>query len=119
MGYGKRGWAMAKGKETKGMSWRASFCHGDSGQGSLRADCSENVPSVPGFPPPFACRKGWATRPYEDTITENVPSVPGFPDADCKVSGFAEVEHFSNLNWTARNCILSWSGQVPRCIFTN
>jgi len=49
MGYGKCGWVMAKGKETKEMRRWAPFGLEVSEQRSLRADCLENVPSVPGF----------------------------------------------------------------------
>jgi hypothetical protein len=50
MGCGKCGRVMAKDKETKDMRRCAPFRLEVSGQRSLRADCSESVPSVPGLP---------------------------------------------------------------------
>jgi hypothetical protein len=63
---------MVKGKEIKEMRRRASFRPEVLGQKSLRADCLENVPSVPGFPVPG--------------FPENVPSVPGFLSPDSRLS---------------------------------
>jgi len=40
---------MAKGKETKDMRRRLPFRPEVLGQMSFRADCSEDVPSAPGF----------------------------------------------------------------------
>src|ERR1700685_3507412 len=51
MGYGKGGGVMGKGKETKEMGRWAPFGLEVSEQRSLRADCLETVPSVPGFCP--------------------------------------------------------------------
>jgi hypothetical protein len=47
---------MAKGKETKGMRRWASLRREVLGQICLRADCAENVPSVPGFLSPDSQR---------------------------------------------------------------
>jgi hypothetical protein len=50
MGYGKCGRVMAKRKETKGMRRSALSRAEVLRQRNLRADCSENVLSVPGLP---------------------------------------------------------------------
>jgi hypothetical protein len=51
MGFGKCGWVIAKGKQTKGMRKCASFRAEVSGERSLRGDHSESVLSVRVFQP--------------------------------------------------------------------
>jgi hypothetical protein len=48
MGYGKCGWVIVKGRETKDMGEECTVASHNFGQRYLCADCSENVPSVPG-----------------------------------------------------------------------